>query len=206
MAAKKTGKPSSTTSSVANSISVLVHGTFSKDIGRWHRPGSRFHRYIKGCYFPDVYSEEDFFYWTGGKTDKARIDAAHKLIDWCEKHPAKKYNFISHSHGTNVVNLATNNGLTNVNKLIHLSPPVWSDKDGYLPNMDVVEDKTIYNIRPRFDLIVTVLAKAQQNYDATPTDRYEMEITLPLPGHWAPLDVRNWERFDIGEIVTSQMF
>jgi len=184
------------------SITILIHGTFSQRTGRWHRPGSRFHRFLRQNYFPDVYCGADFFEWSGGPSDDARLCAAKKLVDWCKKHPATQFNLISHSHGTNVANLATHHGLENVNKLIHLSPPVWGDKAGYLPKMEFMQDKAIYNIRSQVDLIVTKVANAAQNYDRTRVDEFEKEYVLPGAGHWQPVRVRNWKRYDIGDVVT----
>ena len=190
------------------SITILIHGTFGQS-GQWHRPGSRFHRYIKREVFDDVYSGDDFFSWSGESNNDPnapndpREKAAKRLVEWCKDHPAKSYNLISHSHGTNVANIATHIGLDNVNKLIHLSPPVWSSNPLYLPKMSSVSQKVIYNFHPRFDFIVNVLARASQNYDGTRVDRYETEFVLRGGDHWAPTYPSVWRRNNIGDIVSN---
>ena len=84
-----------------------------------------------------------------------------------------------------------------------MSPPVWPGKPGYLPNMSVVDPKLIFNFHPRLDWIVTVLARANQNYDGSAVDFYEDEFVLRGADHWAPVRVINWERYNIGDIVTN---
>ncbi|MCA9178829.1 MAG: hypothetical protein KDB14_30410 [Planctomycetales bacterium] len=186
-----------------SSITILIHGTFSREVGLWHRPGSRFHSFLKRQFFPDVYSGPDFFKWSGRRPDAARHEAAVKLVKWCKKHPAQTYNLIAHSHGTNVVNIATHIGLENIGKMIYLSPPVWGDKPNYLPDLEKVDQKVIFNFHPRQDFIVSVLGHARQNFDGTEVDRYEREFVLPGGDHWAPVRIHSWRAHNIGEIVTD---
>ncbi len=196
MAKKSNGKTS-------ESITILIHGTFSRRFGRWHVPGSPLHQHIRQFVFPDVYCGQDYFDWSGGASDADRECAAANLIKWCDDHPAKTYNLIGHSHGANVANIASNTGLNNIKKLVFLSPPVW-EHDDYLPNMDSVEQKTIFNFHAARDFIVTQVAnpRAAQNYQRTSHANYEREFVIAPFSHWAPLQLSNWVEDDIGDIIS----
>ncbi len=196
------------TKRIPKSITILIHGTFSRKIGRWHRPGSRLHTHIKNYVLPDVYCDKkDFFEWSGKASDGARLKAAKKLIKWCRDHPAESYNLIGHSHGANVASIASNIGLNNINKLVFLSPPVWKHKEdeGYLPNIDALSHKALYNFHAQRDLIVTRVANppALQNYEGTSVAEFEKEFVIARVGHWAPLSLLNWLEDDIGEIISD---
>ena len=77
------------------------------------------------------------------------MNAARKLVDWCNQHPAQLLRLISHSHGANVANLATGMGLQTCT-LIHLSPPVH---DRYMPDIARVTSRTFFSIHPTIDLV-----------------------------------------------------
>ncbi|MEM7477738.1 MAG: alpha/beta hydrolase, partial [Planctomycetota bacterium] len=151
---------------IPESITILVHGTFSRAIGFWYRPRSKMARYLRANVFEDVYGRSDYFRWTATADDAAREQGKDDLLKWCEEHPASKYNFVAHSHGCSVVSFASNEGLNNIGKLVLLAPPVWRDRPEYHPNLSNVDDGKVFNFHARQDLIVTQVARppAVQNY------------------------------------------
>ena len=190
---------------IADSITVLVHGTFSQTIGYWHRPRSRMARYLRQYVFDDVYHGADYFRWRATADDAAREKAKDKLLKWCKAHPAKTYNFIAHSHGCSVVSYASNCGLSNIGKLVFLAPPVWLHRTEYHPNLSHVEDGKVFNFHSRRDHVVTQVAKppAAQNYDEILSDQEELEVIIARRGHFKPVMPRLWAENDLDWIVLN---
>ncbi len=136
-------KPQTPIQPVKPSMTVLIHGTFAMD-SAWYQPGGDFHSYIKSKVYKDVYSKSDFFFWSGRyhvldtELKKMWTAAAKKLVAWCKAHPTNKLRLIAHSHGCNIVNIATQLGLEACS-LVQLSPPV---RDWNLPDMQRVSSCT----------------------------------------------------------------
>ena len=147
----KSNEPESKDESPEEStISLLVHGTFGReDDPSWWQPQGDFHDYIKQSVAPDLYSQNDYYKWSGGYSDNARKVAAKDLLDWSSKQPRLNHVF-AHSHGGNVAMLATRRGLC-MDKLVLMSCPF--DRR-YSPNYNNVPD--VVSIRVRFDLVVMV--------------------------------------------------
>ena len=177
------------------SMTVIIHGTFARK-AKWYKPGGDFHRYIKGTVFSDVYSGKDYFFWSGRYLHRARKKAARKLVAWCRDHPAHLYRFISHSHGANVVNIATGLGLSACT-LIHLSPPVHKR---YLPKMANVSSQQFFTIRPRIDAVVFIDG-GRQNYRGTPVERFEQERICALFGHSKSHGKKRWQKKKVPKLV-----
>jgi len=57
-------RPNTPAQAVRPSMTVIVHGTFAKN-SSWYQPGRDFHRYIKRNVYPDIYSGDDYFFWSG---------------------------------------------------------------------------------------------------------------------------------------------
>ncbi len=177
------------------SMTVIIHGTFARK-SKWYRPEGDFHRYIKEKVFPDVYSGKDYFFWSGRYLHRARKKAARKLVVWCRDHPARLYRFISHSHGANVVNIATRLGLSACT-LIHLSPPVHKR---YLPRMANVSSRRFFTIRPRIDLVV-FLDGGRQDYRRTRVRKFEKRRICAFFGHSKSHDKKRWKKKKVSKLV-----
>lgn len=191
-------KPDSPTRPMKRSMTVIVHGTFARNQS-WYRPGGDFHTYVKRHVFPDVYAGKDFFRWSGRYSDRARRTAARKLKHWCESHPARKLRLIGHSHGANVINLATKRGLPACT-LILLSPPV---RDEYLPDMSRVSSGELFNVHSRIDLVVSLLDRSRQSYENTAVAAHENRRFCALAGHSKSHEPKRWEKRDIPQLVRS---
>jgi hypothetical protein len=191
-------RPNSPTRPMKRSMTVIVHGTFARNRS-WYRPGGDFHTYIKRHVFPDVYAGRDFFRWSGRYSDRARKSAARKLKHWCETHPTRKLRLIGHSHGANVINLATRRGLSACT-LILLSPPV---RDEYLPDISRVSSGTFFNIHSRIDLVVSLLDRSRQNYRHTTVRDHEKRLPCALAGHSKSHEPKRWKKKDIPQFVRS---
>jgi hypothetical protein len=184
------------------SMTAIIHGTFAKD-ANWYRPGGGFHTYIKKNVYPDVYSGKDFYFWSGryslSDNGLSRIwsKAADKLVSWINAHPAQKLRLIAHSHGNNVVNIATQK--IQACSLIQLSPPVRSWN---LPNMANVTSDRIFNIHSRIDLVVMIDGGAQ-NYKRTAVASSERIRKIARFGHADSHKGRKWKRKKVPKLVTS---
>jgi hypothetical protein len=196
-------KPHSPAQPMKPSMSVIIHGTFARDAD-WYRPGGDFHTYIQANVFPDLYSDPDFFFWSGRYArddDGLRgiwTQAATKLISWTQSHPAQTLRLIAHSHGINVVNLATQMGLQSCT-LIQLSPPVrtWN-----LPEIANVSSSRLFNFHSRIDLVVA-LDGGEQDYRGTAVENAESIRIVTNFGHSDSHEEQSWTRNNLASLVTS---
>ena len=187
---------------VRASMTVIIHGTFAKD-SNWYRPGDYFHAYIKENVYPDVYSGPDYFFWSGrySQSDNGlrRIwgKAANKLVSWINAHPARKLRLIAHSHGNNVVNMATKK--IQACTLIQLSPPVraWN-----LPHLDNISSGKLFNIHSSVDLVVMIDGGAQ-DYGGTAVAANETRRKISRFGHSDSHKPRKWRKKRIPTLVKS---
>lgn len=170
--------------------SLLVHGTVFSPAGApqhdWWTPNQGdLHEYLRRGTRPGVYSDPDFFRWSGGWNDYARYEAAHKLAGWLEVHDLERIDLIAHSHGANVAMRATGN--QRLRKLVLLSCPVhW---DLYRPDFRNVDK--VLSIRTKWDFVIMCDRGGQRFYDS----RIEEEI-LPIwfTGHNATHRPCIWRR------------
>lgn len=187
----------------SKSMTVIVHGTFARK-EPWYQPGGDFHTYIARQVYADVYSKSDFFFWSGSyaltdaELKKIWTAAANKLVSWCRNHPTKKLRLICHSHGCNVVNIATQKGLQACS-LIQLSPPVrkWN-----LPDMLNVSGDRIFNMHSTHDPVVAVDGGAQ-NYDGTLVDAFERERIVSFFSHSDSHDKGLWKKKKVPKLVKT---
>ncbi|MBI3678994.1 MAG: hypothetical protein HY235_01080, partial [Acidobacteria bacterium] len=84
---------------------TIIHGTWASG-NAWYQPNGDFFNYI-GTLRPDLYSNGDFFRWTGGYSDAARTDGGKRLVEWVAAHNEAGLDLIAHSHGASVCMLAT---------------------------------------------------------------------------------------------------
>ena len=187
-------KPQGSAKKSTESMTVIIHGTFAKN-AKWYQPGGDFHSYIKSKVYPDTYSGKDFYYWSGrysrNDTTLKNIwrQAAKKLVAWCKAHPTKKLRLIAHSHGNNVVNLASQMGLPSCT-LIQLSVPV---RDWNLPDMSTVSSDRLFNIHSTIDLVVAIDGGAQ-DYRGTSVAASERRRIIAFSGHSASHDKKKWRK------------
>jgi hypothetical protein len=195
--------PDSPVKRVKRSMTVIIHGTFAKD-AKWYQPGGDFHKYIKNEVYSDVYSGSDFYSWSGryalNDNGLKRIwrQAATNLVSWCTSHPTRKLRLIAHSHGNNVVNMATQMNLPACT-LIQLAPPV---RDWNLPDMQQVSSGRFFNLHSRVDLVVTIDG-GSQNYQGTAVESAEKEKKVAFIGHSKPHEPDVWKRKDVPKLVKS---
>jgi hypothetical protein len=195
-------KPQTTVDPIRDSMTVIIHGTFASN-SDWYRPGGDFHTYIKKEVYPDVYSGEDFFSWSGrySLTDPGlkRIwrQGADKLVAWCKSHPAGTLRLIGHSHGNNVVNMASPQLPSCV--LIQLSPPV---RDWNLPDISKVSSGSLFNIHSRIDLVVKIDGGAQ-DYKGTSVAPHESRRSIAPFGHSASHDQKKWAKKKVPQLVKT---
>jgi hypothetical protein len=85
---------------------ILVHGTFARD-ATWCNPGGDFHTELKNR-IDSKKNELISFPWNGRLSAKARLEAAADLSELIlEKSEKGKIIIIGHSHGGNIINLAS---------------------------------------------------------------------------------------------------
>ena len=127
---------------------MLVHGTWASD-AEWYKPNGSFHAFIKPQR-TDLYSQADFFRWTGGYSDGARNQGALDLKAWVDARNEGGLDLMGHSHGANVLLQATKFGMT-AGTLILLSCPVHVNK--YFPDFTKVT-KPVVSVRVKLDLVI----------------------------------------------------
>lgn len=128
--------------------SLLVHGTFARNQA-WWQPGGDFHSYALANVLPDLYAAADRFEWSGGYSDAARMLGAQDLQVWASNHDAANPLLIGHSHGANVVCLATQMGVS-MREAVLLSCPVhWPQ---YAPDFSKVGK--VVSVRVHLDLVI----------------------------------------------------
>ena len=183
------------------SMTVIIHGTFAMN-SAWYQPGGDFHEYIRTKVYPDVYSNQDFFFWSGryALTEKQLRtiwrQAAKKLVSWVKAHPATTLRLIAHSHGNNVVNMATQMGMQACT-LIQLSPPVRKDN---LPDMQEVSSGSLFNIHSTIDLVVA-LDGGRQDYKGTSVASAERRRIISIFGHSDSHDSKRWAKKKVPKFV-----
>ena len=127
---------------------MLIHGTWASD-QPWYQPGGDFFNFIQSKR-PDLYATADFVKWSGSWSDGARQAAATSLAQWVAARNDAGLDLMGHSHGANVILLATALGLK-MGRAVLLSCPVHVDK--YFPNFANL-NKPVVSVRVRFDLVI----------------------------------------------------
>lgn len=125
---------------------LVIHGTWANG-NTWWRNGYQFFEYLEhGVPVDDLFLGDDPFGWSGTWKHKARVKAARELEDWILQHKETCVNIVAHSHGSNVVFVASNN--TEFGRMILLSTP--SHPHIYSP----VNYVSLFSLRVRMDLVV----------------------------------------------------
>ncbi len=170
---------------------MLIHGTWASD-SAWYQPGGDFHKHIKALR-PDLYGAADFFKWSGGWSDGARLDGATALKQWVESRNESGLDLVAHSHGANAVLKATELGLR-IGKAVLLSCPVHVDK--YFPNFANVQTP-LFAVRVHMDLVVIADGGGQRFRHPD-----IKEITLPIWfDHGASHEPQVWKDNNVAQKI-----
>lgn len=148
----------------AQSVFILIHGTWGADCD-WYVPGGDFFEKLA-----ETVSEKNStvvpFRWSGGCGHESRVKGAQNLAQLIKTYDESTSVFIiAHSHGGNVVNLASHllaeeeDNKHYIRALFTLGTPVMNN---YLPNMKIIQ--YLYNLFSFEDLIQTVLGLSFREY------------------------------------------
>jgi hypothetical protein len=171
---------------------MLIHGTWASDAGWYQPPDGDFFKFIKSLR-SDLYGAADFFKWSGGWSDGARLAGATSLKQWVESHNEVGLDLMGHSHGANVILKATELGL-DIGKAVLLSCPVHVDK--YFPNFANLQ-VPVFSVRVHFDLVILADGGGQR-FDH-PNIR---EIVLPIWfDHAATHEPQVWQNNNVAQKI-----
>lgn len=100
-----------TNDSGRESVAILVHGTYAGDkqsVGnKWWQAGSRTANLLQSKLPASVGAtrESDVFHWSGENSERARSQAAKKLLHHLEQQESRgvSYHLVGHSHGGSVI-------------------------------------------------------------------------------------------------------
>lgn len=125
-----------------NGVYILIHGTWGADAA-WYKTGSAFFKELElsaSKYNRTVTS----YTWTGKLNHKTRLEAGKQLAQLIQSYPVDtSINIISHSHGSNVGNLASSilaqdkNNKHSIDCFFAFGTPVHTKK--YMPAMSVIK-------------------------------------------------------------------
>ena len=170
---------------------MLIHGTWASD-SAWYQPGGDFFKMIKSRR-KDLYGAPDFFQWSGGWSDGARLKGATLLKQWVESRNEAGLDLMGHSHGANVILKATELGL-HIGKAVLLSCPVHVDK--YFPNFAGLHTP-VYSVRVHGDLVILADGGGQRfNHPDI------VEIVLPIWfDHSATHESKVWQKHNVAQKI-----
>jgi len=171
---------------------MLIHGTVLGGEPDWCFPhtGDLFN-YIKNNLRPGLYGAPDYFTWEGSVQffgDWGRRQAARNLIRWVRERQLEPIDCVTHSHGGNVLILATKE--CSFRDVLFLSCPVR--KDYKLKRYNVSSAKAV---RTKFDLVLL----ATRSHQRFPAGSEIKEIVLPIWffGHSSTRMPSIWQKYTI---------
>lgn len=137
--------------SITNRIAVdhpllVIHGSWARQ-ETWWRLGSTFTNYLQSVSGLTAYEGGDPFLWSGKPYIDEIRKGAERFIAWNRAHNINSPAIVAHSHGGNVVMMATHLGLQ-VEKLVLLGTPIRTECTPYMPNIG-----SLVNIYSEGDLI-----------------------------------------------------
>ncbi len=147
-------------------MSLIIHGTFSYTKPWWHSGGD-FHTYIKNSVRPNLYSQGDYFDWSGAYKKKHRRAAAAKLATWLgEKNASAVDTIFGHSYGGAIALMSTAYGIE-YETVVLLSTPVHNYE------VDWRNIGRTVSLRIHCDLVL-LAARARQRF-RTNVDEYWLD-------------------------------
>lgn len=164
-------------------IWVLIHGTFANKAARiikkarWWKPRCDFYKELNAAIPKDATVE--YFEWCGSNSHEKRIIAAKQLLVFLAKHvkPNDKVHLVGHSHGGNIILLASQELAKHKSKFTFasvytLGTPVSKN---YTPAMTHI--KKLYNLFSYGDMIQPVLNIFGRVFDKH-KNIYNIQITI----------------------------
>ncbi len=173
--------------SASGNTTLLVHGTWAAS-SSWWQPHGDFHDYILNNVRSDLYSQSDYFGWSGDYSDSARAQAAVQLANWVSAHNDAGLDLITHSHGGNVAMLGTHSGLQ-IGELILLSCPVHFPK--YLPDFSQI--RKAVSIRVHLDLVI-LADRGGQKFKLSQIQENVLPVWFD---HQATHDPATWDKYNV---------
>jgi hypothetical protein len=174
---------------------MLIHGTVLWGEPIWSVPGKgRLFNYIQTLR-PDVYGASDYFAWEGSYTfgGYGREIAAKNLVQWVQSRQLMDIDVVTHSHGGNVLLLATALGCRFRDVLL-LSCPV---RKGYKLDRRMV--RSARSVRVRFDLIL-VADLARQRFQPR-SGIIENVLPIWYVSHSTTIKPATWQSQNIGKYL-----
>ncbi len=135
-------------------VSIAIPGSF----GRWRStqlsPGGPLFRLLKADIAPDLYTDAASAYrWTGGYSQRARLDAAADLRRWIEQSGVTSTDGIySHSHGGNVALDAVSLGI-DLRFLLLIDTPALRRSTAEWTRINARVGRAV-SLRSRLDLVI----------------------------------------------------
>jgi hypothetical protein len=172
--------------------STLVHGTWAAN-GTWWPPHGNFWDYIDQKVWPnDLYSNPDYYKWSGGYSNGARDQGAALLVAWIQSHSVNDLSLMAHSHGTSVTMLASWRGVT-FGHVVFLSSPVHPATY----NMNFAAVQKVVSIRVKMDLVL--LADGSGSKFSDP--RYNEHVLPIWFNHSATHDPAVWVKYNVPSML-----
>jgi hypothetical protein len=137
-------------------VSTIIHGTAAY-AGAWWTPTGDFHRYLKGTVSRDLYSDGQYYQWSGKYSPEHREVAAQRLVHWAAPYGGRLRRVFAHSYGGIIVLRALGLGLE-AEEVVLLSTPAervetdWSNAG------------RVCSLRIHFDLVL-LAARRRQTFD-----------------------------------------
>lgn len=172
---------------------ILIHGTNMPGCRpAWSVPhtGELF-KYIQSALRPDVYADPDYFRWEGGYSHYAREWAANRLAVFIAEKRLCGVDAVTHSHGGNVLLLATHLGC-DFGDVLLLSCPVRPRK--YKLNGRAV--RSARSLRVNFDFIILADRCAGQEFPPN-SGIHEQWLPYWYFGHSATTKAKVWNDNEI---------
>ncbi|WP_322937592.1 hypothetical protein [Nocardioides bizhenqiangii] len=169
--------------------STIVHGTGAY-VGTWWTPRGDFHEFIRGTINPDLYSNGQYFQWSGKYSARHRDVAAQRLLDWAAPYDGRIRRLFAHSYGGVIALRALGLGLK-VEDLVLLSTPAervetnWSAAG------------RIRSLRIHVDLVL-LTARRRQIFDLPVA---EFHLPKWFVGHSDSRAVDVWQQHDVARIL-----
>jgi hypothetical protein len=179
-----TRRQASNSSAKPSRTSLLVHGTFARSAS-WWQPDGDFHQYVKANVRPDLYSANDRFEWSGAYSDGARAAGAAELREWVAGHQLANPDIFGHSHGANIMMLATQNGMS-AGTLVLMSCPVHVPK--YIADFSRVS--RVVSIHVHLDLVI-LADRGGQRFNHPQIEEHVLSVWF---NHSATHDPDTWKK------------
>ncbi len=184
---RATGAGGSHTSGVTNIETVIVHGTFAASTTWWRDPGAsgkpapdNLWAYLQSKGISTLVRSPNEFSWSGGNSDSARQAGAELFVDWWKTRGRPTLDVVAHSHGGNVVMMASAlEPKIQVRNLVLLGTPV---RYPYVPRFHQTEQLT--NVYSSNDIVQVPGSWGSQRGEGRTQSDHAAGTNLHLP-YWS---------------------